>query len=92
MGLRTQKTSRDSPKPQKIDNMGTTRNSQGKDRTVATTSKASKGNSIIIRRADTKTSKYELATKFMGRKTKLFAKNWKKLTSDKYILDIVTMG
>ena len=28
----------------------------------------------------------------MGGNTKLFAKNWKKLTSDKYILDIVTNG
>ena len=28
----------------------------------------------------------------MGEKTKLFAKNWKKITSDKYILDIVTNG
>ena len=26
----------------------------------------------------------------MGGNTDLFAKNWKKLTSDKYILDIVT--
>ena len=28
----------------------------------------------------------------MGGNTDLFAKNWKKLTSDKYILDIVTNG
>ena len=28
----------------------------------------------------------------MSGNTKLFAKNWKKLTSDKYILDIVTNG
>ena len=28
----------------------------------------------------------------MGGNTKLFAKNWKKLTSDKYIWDIVTNG
>ena len=35
-------------------------------------------------------NKYELTTKFSGGNTKLFAKNWKKLTSDKYILDIVT--
>ena len=27
-------------------------------------------------------NKYELSTKFMGGNTKLFAKNWKKLTSD----------
>ena len=57
MGSRTQKTCKDSRKPHRIDNMGTTRNNQGKDRTAATTSKASKGNSIIRRRADTKTSK-----------------------------------
>ena len=37
-------------------------------------------------------NKYELTTKFRGGNTKLFAKNWKKLTSDKYILDIVTNG
>ena len=57
MGSRTQKTCKDSRKPHRIDNMGTTRNNQGKDRTATTTSKASKGNSIIRRRADTKTSK-----------------------------------
>ena len=57
MGIRTQKTCRDSLKPQRINNMSTTRNSQEKDRTAATTSKASKGNFIIIRRADIKTSK-----------------------------------
>ena len=37
-------------------------------------------------------NKYELTIKFMGGNTKLFAKNWKKITSDKYILDIVTNG
>ena len=37
-------------------------------------------------------NKYELTTKLTGGNTKLFAKNWKKLTSDKYILDIVTNG
>ena len=37
-------------------------------------------------------NKYELTIKFMGRNTKLSAKNWKKLTRDKYILDIVTNG
>ena len=62
MGLKIQKACRDPPKPQRIERYyqklpGTTRNSQGKDRTVATTSKAGKGNSIIRRRADTKTSK-----------------------------------
>ena len=40
-----------------IDKTGTTRNSQEKDRTTATTIKANKGNSIIRRRADTKISK-----------------------------------
>ena len=35
-------------------------------------------------------NKYELTIKFMGRNTKLSAKNWKKLTRDKYILDTVT--
>ena len=54
MGLRTQKTSKDSPKPQRIDNMDTTTSSQEKDRAEATTSKASKGTSIIIRKADAK--------------------------------------
>ena len=44
MLLRTQKTCRDSPKSQRINNMGTTRNRQEKDRTAATTSKACKGN------------------------------------------------
>ena len=44
-------------KTQRIDNMSTTRNSQGKDRTAATTSKTNKGNSILRRRADTKTTK-----------------------------------
>ena len=57
MGLTTQKTCRDSPKPKRIDNMGTTRNSQEKDKIAATTSKASKGKSTIRRTADTKTSK-----------------------------------
>ena len=57
MGSRTQKTCKDSRKPQRIDNMGTTRNIQGKDRTATTTSKSNKGNSIIRRRADIKTSK-----------------------------------
>ena len=37
-------------------------------------------------------NKYELTLKFMGGNTKLFARNWKKITSDKYILDIVTNG
>ena len=37
-------------------------------------------------------NKYKLTTKFMGGNTKLFAKTWKKLRSDKYILDIVTNG
>ena len=37
-------------------------------------------------------NKYELTTKCMGGNTDLFAKNWKKLTSDKYILDIAKMG
>ena len=57
MGLRTQKTCKDSPKTQRIDKTGTTRNNQDKDKTTATTIKASKGNSIIRRKADTKTSK-----------------------------------
>ena len=79
IGLRTQKTCRDSPKPKRIDNMSTTIDSQERDTTATTNSKASKGNSIIRRRADTKTSyKYELTTKFMGGNTKLFAKNWNK--------------
>ena len=43
---------RDSSKPQRIDNMGTTRNSKEKDRTGANTSKAIKGNSVIERRAN----------------------------------------
>ena len=34
-------------------------------------------------------NKYEFTLKFTGRNTKLFAKTWKKLSSDKYILDIV---
>ena len=57
MGLRTQKTCMYSPKTQRINKMGTDRNSQEKDRTAATTKKASKGNCIIRRRADTKASK-----------------------------------
>ena len=35
-------------------------------------------------------NKFELTTKFTGGNTKVFAKNWKKLSSDKYIIDIVT--
>ena len=42
----------------------------------------------IIKQANT----YKLTTKFMGGNTKLFAKNWKTLASDKYILYIVTNG
>ena len=57
MGLKTQKTCRDSQKSQRIDKTGTTRYSQEKDRTAATTIKARKGNFIIRRRADTKTKK-----------------------------------
>ena len=56
-GFKNSKNLQGFSKTQRIDNMGTTRNSPGKDRIVATTSKASKGNSIIRRRADTKTSK-----------------------------------
>ena len=56
-GFKNSKTCKDSPKPQRINNMGTTKNNQGKDRTATITSKASKGNSIIRRKADTKTSK-----------------------------------
>ena len=37
-------------------------------------------------------NKYELISKFRGGNTKLFAKTWKKLITDKYILDIVTNG
>ena len=56
MSLRTQKTCKDFQKPPENHQQGTTRNSQEKDKTATTTSKASKGNSIIKRRADTKTS------------------------------------
>ena len=35
-------------------------------------------------------NKLELTTKFTGGNTKVFAKNWKKSSSDKYIIDIVT--
>ena len=35
-------------------------------------------------------NKYEVTTKFTGDNTKLFTKNWKKLKSDKHVLDIVT--
>ena len=35
---------------------------------------------------------YNLVTKFTGGNTKLFAKNWEKLTSDTYILDIIKNG
>ena len=34
-------------------------------------------------------NKYEFTIKFTCRNSKLFAKSWKKLSSDKYILDIV---
>ena len=44
MALRTQKNCRDSPKTQRIDKTGTTRTSQEKNRTEATTIKANKGN------------------------------------------------
>ena len=57
MGLSTQKTCKDSPKTQRINKTDTTRNNQEKGRTTATTIKASKGNSIIRRKANTKTSK-----------------------------------
>ena len=56
-GFKNSKNLQGFSKTQRIDNMGTTRNSPGKDRIAATTSKASKGNSIIRRGADTKTSK-----------------------------------
>ena len=56
-GLKNSKNLHGFSKIQRIDSMGTARNSQEKYRTVATTSKASKGNSIIRRRADTKRSK-----------------------------------
>ena len=42
MGLRTQKTRKDFPKSQRINKIGTTRNSQQKDRTASTADKASK--------------------------------------------------
>ena len=44
MGLRTQKNCKDSAKTQRIDKTGTTRTSQDKGRTEATTIKANKGN------------------------------------------------
>ena len=44
MALRTQKNCRDSPTTQRIDKTGTTRTSQEKNRTEATTIKANKGN------------------------------------------------
>ena len=56
-GFKNSKNLQDSPKTQRIDKMGTTRNNQEKDRTIATIINASKGNSIIRRNADTKTSK-----------------------------------
>ena len=65
--------------------MGTDRNSQEKDRTAATTKKASKEEEQILKQVN----KHKLTTEFTGGNTKLFAKNWKKLMSDKYILDIV---
>ena len=90
MGLRTQKTCRDSPKTQRIDKTGNTKNNQEKDRTTATTIKASKSSEEkhILKQLN----KYELTTRFRGGNTKLFAKTWKKLTSDKYILHIITNG
>ena len=57
MGLRTQKTCRDFPKPLRTDKIGTTRNSQEKDRTVVTTNKVGKKSCDIRRKTDTKTSK-----------------------------------
>ena len=57
MGLRTQKTCRDFPKPLRTDKIGTTRNSQEKDRTVVTTNKVGKKSCVIRRKTDTKTSK-----------------------------------
>ena len=56
-GFKNSKNLQGFSKTQRIDNMGTTRNSQGKDRTAATTSKTNKRNSILRRRADTKTTK-----------------------------------
>ena len=56
-GLKNSKNLHGFSKTQRIDTMGTARNNQEKYRTAATTSKASKGNSIIRRRADTKRSK-----------------------------------
>ena len=57
MSLRTQNTCKGSPKTHRIDKTVTTRNNQEKDRTTASTIKVSKENSIIRRKADTKTSK-----------------------------------
>ena len=82
MGSRTPKTCKDSPKPQRINNMGTTRNNQGKDRTVTTTAQPAKEILSEEKQILKQVNKYELSTKFMGGNTKLFAKNWKKLTSD----------
>ena len=56
MGLRTQKPCWDSPETQRTGKLGCTRNSHEKNRTAATTTRASKGN-YITRREDTKTSK-----------------------------------
>ena len=54
MGLRTQKTCRNSPKPRESTKCVLLGTAKKKDKTAATTIKASKGNSIIRGRAGTK--------------------------------------
>ena len=76
MSLRTQKTCKDSPKPQRINNMGTTRNSQGKAEQQQLLAKPAK--KILSSEEEQilkQVNKYELTTKLMGGNTKLFAKN-----------------
>ena len=93
MGLRTQKTCKDSPKPKELTIWVLPETA--KERTEQQQLPAKPTKEILSSEEEQilkQRNKYELITKFPGGNTKLFAKNWKKLTSDKYILDIVTNG
>ena len=93
MGLRTQKTCTDSPKPRESTPWvlpETTKKSTEQQQLPAKPAKEtlSSEEEQILKEVN----KYELTTKSLSGNMKLFAKNWRKLTSDKYILDIVTNG
>ena len=93
MGLRTQKTCTDSPKPRESaawvlpERAKKSTEQQQLPAKPAKETLSSEEEQILK-----EVNKYELTTKFMGGNMKRFAKSWRKLTSDKYILDIATNG